>query len=185
MAKINTAGKRAWLQTGGMPLDPIHADLRAAFDQVGQVVYIGGGCFKLRDAEGRQTGIIQFQGAEQMAVDHAVAATTERLATGAAKPVDTLAGDTVIRSLNMANPEDRALAEAAVARADASVVIPDVERSDPPPIDLPDYAPTDDPESVARIERADAKGTKGLMIGLTVAVVLWALLLLGYLIAKG
>lgn len=185
MALNHPAAKRAWLQTAGLPLDPIHADLRAAFDRVEAVDYIGGACFKLRNADGRQVGIVQFQHDEQAAVDQAIAATTERLATGAAKPVDLAAGDTLIRRLDMSNPEDRTLAQSAISRPDAAIVVPDSERQDPPPIDLPDYAPTDDPESMRAAERVDAKGVKGLVIGLAAASLIWGLLVLAYLLTKG
>jgi len=141
---MHPAAKRSWLQTGGLPVEPVHADLRAEFDRVHDVVYIGGGCFRLRDRAGVQVGLVQFQGEAQSRTDAAVMATTERLATGEAKPVDIAAGDTLIRPLDMRDPVDRTLAENAIGRADASVIIPDAERQDPPPIDLPDYHPADE-----------------------------------------
>ena len=97
-------------------------------------------------------------------------ATTERLATGEAKPVDLAAGDTLIRPLDMRDPVDRTLAETAIGRADASVIIPDPERQDPPPIDLPDYVPPD--RDVQRDEWGDNYVARrwGLAIMLAVAV---------------
>lgn len=136
---MHPALRRAWLQTGGLPVEPIHADLRAEFDQVHTVNWIGGGCFKCQDHTGRQIAIIQFQGPAQARVDDAVMATTERLAAGAEKPADVKLGDTIIRELDLSDPLDRAMAENAIRDAASNVIIPDAERADPPPIDLPDY----------------------------------------------
>ena len=139
------AMKRAWLQTGGLEVSPVHADLRAEFDRTHDVEYIGGACFKLFDAKGVQVGIMQFQADAQARVDAAVMATTERLATGGAKPINIAAGDTVVRSLNMNDPTDVALMQNALNNAESNVIVPDIERQDPPPINLPDYdrAPED------------------------------------------
>jgi len=152
---MHPAVKRSWLQTGGLPVEPIHADLRASIDQVHDVEYIGGACFRLRDNSGRQVGLVQFQGDMQLRTDAAVAETCDRLATGKAKPVDLAAGDTLIRPLDMRDPADRVLAENAIQRVDANVIIPDDTRQDPPPIDLPDYQGEDNWNEIPPPERAD------------------------------
>ncbi len=179
---MHPAAKRSWLQTGGLPVEPIHADLRAEFDRVHDVVYIGGGCFRLRDRAGVQVGLVQFQGEAQSRTDAAVMATTERLATGEEKPVDMLAGDTLIRPLDMRDPTDRVLAETAIGRADASVIIPDPERADPPPIDLPDYIPTDDD---LRAERAElGRFADGNWLGCMVVLAIVACVVAAYFLGK-
>lgn len=180
---MHPAAKRSWLQTGGLPVEPIHADLRAEFDQVHDVVYIGGGCFRLRDRAGVQVGLVQFQGAPQSRIDQAVMATTERLATGEAKPVDLAAGDTLIRPLDMRDPVDRELATTAIGKADASVIIPDPERQDPPPIDLPDYVPTDDE---LRVERAElGRFADGNWLGCAIVLILLAVIAAAYYLGRG
>lgn len=178
---MHPATKRSWLQTGGLPVEPIHADLRAEFDQVQDVAYIGGACFRLLDRNGRQVGLVQFQGDAQGRVDQAVAATTERLATGQAKPVDIAAGDTLIRPLDMRDPADRVLAENAISGVDA-VTVPDAERQDPPPIDLPDYVPTDDD---LRVQRAElGRFADGNWIGCAVLFVVVALIVAAYYLGR-
>jgi len=133
------AMKRAWLQTGGLPVDDIHADLRAEFDRVHHVEWIGGGCFKLFDDASGQIGIMQFQPPVQARIDAAIWETTQRLEMGASKPANIAAGDTVVRSLNMKDPTDVALMQNALSNAESNVIVPDPERQDPPPINLPDY----------------------------------------------
>ena len=168
---MHPAQQRSWLQTGGLPVDPIHADLRAEFDRVHHVTWIGGGCFRLQDDTGRQVGLVQFQGANQVAVDQAVMATTERLAVGEPKPTNIAAGDTVIRPLNMADPVDRELAANAVTGVADGVVVPDNERQDPPPIDLPDY---DGPRASRDPAAAEKPAWRMRVLVILVAVVAFA-----------
>ena len=132
--------QRAWLQTGGLPVLPIHGLMRAAFDQVDRVEYLGAGCAKLFDAKGVQVGILQFQAALQ---DHVDKAALDLLAAAAAgdepeRQPDREAGDTVIRKLDMTDPVDRETARLASLGNGA---IMDQDLTDPPPIDLPDYVP--------------------------------------------
>lgn len=137
MSLGHPAARRSFVQTGGFLVQDIHRDLRDEFDQVDHVAWIGGGCFKLYDQADKQIGIIQFQADVQSRVDDAVAATTLRLAEGAAKPANTRMGDTVIRSLDMSNPDDAALMRQARENGGAIFTTPD--RVELPPIDMPDY----------------------------------------------
>lgn len=139
--------QRAWLQTGGMPVQPLHSIFRQTFDQVDHVTYLGSGCAKLFDAAGNQVGILQFQGGAQSALDDQVAKTLQDAleGDGERKP-DAAAGDTVIRKLDMNDPLDRELVRLGSAITGVS------DRDDPPPIDLPDYAPTGDPD-MRHVER--------------------------------
>ena len=131
--------KRAWLQTGGQPVQPLHTIMRAELDAVDHVNWLGAGCFKLFDAAGVQVGILQYQSTAQARVDDAAVAEIERAAQGLERQPDVAAGDTVIRALDPRDPADMALAANALSGADPSISIPDIERSDPPPLDLPDY----------------------------------------------
>lgn len=136
---VHPAMKRSWLQTGGPEVEPVHKAMRAEFDQAHHVQYIGAGCFKLFDQAGDQVGIVQFQGALQASADTAMEAVILQEATGVAPPPNTAAGDTVIRSLDMRDPVDAELAGKALAGDTPRFVVSDLERQDPPPIDMPDY----------------------------------------------
>lgn len=177
---MHPAKVRSWLQTGGLPVEPIHRVLRDEFDQVHDVVYIGGACFRLRDRTGRQIGLVQFQNDAQNRLDEKVAETTARLASGEEKPVNVAAGDTLIRPLNMRDPADRALGERAVSGANANIIIPDGERSDPPPIDLPDYYPDyaeardDDARKPGYYTRRLELAVLALALAAIVAAVVWS-----------
>lgn len=178
MATTHPGAKRAWIQTGGLAVEPLHRDLRDELDQVHAVTYLGAACFKLFDAEGRQVGIMQFQGPAQNRVDDAVAESLDRIARQAEKPADILAGDTVIRELDMSNPEHRDLASRAMIDPAAAVAFPAAERNDPPPIELPDYVADDVVTDAFRYEEGYSR--HGGKYALLAVGILWAIIAAGF-----
>jgi hypothetical protein len=150
--KPHPALVRAFVQTNGPDLLPTHKIMRDYLDQVDSVDWIGCGCFKMRDHEGRQVGIIQFQPPWADEVDDRVEEVVRAVVAGLQPPPDVLAGDTVIRSLDARRPEDVAIVKRAadgggvVSGVDVAELDPRlgaIPRVDAPPLDLPDYDPGD------------------------------------------